>query len=176
MSEPATTSTATARTEGAPSMFAAEIFVALALLAFGALVTWDSYRTGAGWSVAGGPRAGYFPFRLGLLLIVSALAILGQTIWKRGDLKLRFIEPGQIRPVLTVALPSLAYVAGVQWLGIYVASAIFVGAFMRFVGRQPWWKCIAIGLGHVAFMYWLFEKRFFLLLPKGPLEAWLGIS
>ncbi len=171
-SEPA----ASSRTEGPPSTFVVEIVVAVTLLAFGALVAWDSYRTGSGWSASGGPRAGYFPFRLGVLLVLSALAILAQTFWQRADLRGRFIEPGQIRPVLTVALPSLAYVAGVQWLGIYVASAIFVGAFMHFVGRLAWWKCVAVAIGHVVFMYWLFEKRFFLPLPKGPLEAWLGIS
>ena len=176
MTDPGNEPVATPRTDGPPSTFLVELVVAFALFAFGVLVAWDSYRTGAGWSPSGGPRAGYFPFRLGLLLALSSAVVIGQTIWKRRDLRARFIEPGQIRPVLTVALPSLAYVFGVQWLGIYAASAIFVAAFMYFVGRLAWWKCLAVGFGHVAFMYWLFEKRFFVPLPKGPIEAWLGLS
>ena len=175
MSEPETVSTATARTEGAPSMFHAELIVALALCALGLLVAWDSYRTGSGWSPLSGPRAGYFPFRLGLLLALCSAAVAVQAVRKRGSLRLRFIEPGQIRPVLTVALPTLVYVGGVQWLGIYVASFVFVAAFMRWAGGLAWWRCVAVGVSLVLLTFWLFEKRFFLPLPKGPLEAWLGI-
>jgi putative tricarboxylic transport membrane protein len=175
MSEPETASTATARTDGAPSMFHAEFTVGLVLCGLGLLVAWDSYRTGSDWSPLSGPRAGYFPFRLGLLLAFCGVVIAAQSARKRGLLRLRFIEPGQILPVLTVALPSMVYVAGVQWLGIYVASFVFVAAFMRWVGRLAWWRCVLVGVSLVALTYWLFEKRFFLPLPKGPLEAWLGI-
>lgn len=156
-------------------MFQAEFAVALILCALGLLVTFDSYRTGSDWSPLSGPRAGYFPFRLGLLLALCGAVIAVQAVRKRGSLKLRFIERGQILPVLTVAIPSVIYVAGVQWLGIYVASFLFVAAFMRWVGRLAWWRCVLVGLALVALTYWLFEKRFFLPLPKGPLEAWLGI-
>ncbi len=156
-------------------MFLVELVVALGLCGLGLLVSWDSYRTGSGWSALSGPRAGYFPFRLGLLLTACGVAIAAQTIRKRGLLRQRFIEPGQILPVLTVAIPSLVYVAGVQWLGIYVASFVFVAAFMRWVGKLAWWKCLVVGLALVLLTFWLFEKRFYLPLPKGPLEAWLGI-
>ena len=44
-----------------------EIIVALALLAVGALVVFDSYRLGAKWG-DDGPQSGYFPFYIGLLL------------------------------------------------------------------------------------------------------------
>jgi hypothetical protein len=152
-----------------------ELVVALAICAFGLLVAWDSYRTGSGWSAMSGPRAGYFPFRLGLLLALCGAVVAVQTLRKRGSLRLRFIEPGQIGPVLTVAIPSVIYVAGIQWLGIYVASFVFVAAFMRWVGRLAWWRCLLVAVCLVVLMFWLFEKRFFLPLPKGPLEAWLGI-
>ena len=156
-------------------MFLAELVVALGLCGLGLLVAWDSYRAGSDWSALSGPRAGYFPFRLGLLLALCGAVVAIQTLHKRSLLRLRFIEPGQILPVLTVALPSVVYVAGVQWLGIYVASFVFVAAFMRWVGRLAWWRCVLVGVCLIALMFWLFEKRFFLPLPKGPLEAWLGI-
>ena len=156
-------------------MFHAEFAVAVFLFFLGLLVAWDSYRTGSGWSPLSGPRAGYFPFRLGLLLSLCSAAIAIQAVRKRGTMRLRFIERSQILPVLTVAIPSVIYVAGVQWLGIYVASFLFVAAFMRWVGKLPWWRCVLVGLSLVVLTFWLFEKRFFLPLPKGPLEAWLGI-
>ena len=175
MAEPEIASTERARTEGAPSMFLAEVVTAAVLIGIGLLVACDSYRTGSGWSPISGPRPGYFPFRLGLLLMLSGAVIVFQSIRRRGSLKLRFIEPGQIGPVLTVALPSLVYVAVVQWLGIYVASLVFVAAFMRWVGKQPWWKCVVVSILLVVLMFWLFEKKFYMPLPKGPLEDRFGI-
>ncbi len=175
MSEPESEPTKPEQTDGPPSLFVMETAVALVLVAFGALVAWDSYRLGSGWSALTGPRAGYFPFRLGLLLAFCGACVLGQAIWKRHSLTTRFIEPRQIRPVLTVALPSAVYVLAVQWLGIYVPSIVFVALFMGLVGKLRWWKCVLVGVGHVLLMFWLFEKRFMVPLPKGPIEEWFGL-
>ena len=77
--------------------------------------------------------------------------------------------------VLTVLLPTIAYVAAMQWLGFYVASILFVACFMRFAGNLPWWKCLTISTLPMALFFWIFEKRFVVPLPKGPIEAWLGL-
>ena len=52
-----------------------EIVVAVCFFAFGALVAWDSRRIGAAWA-EDGPQAGYFPFYIGLIICISAVAIL----------------------------------------------------------------------------------------------------
>ena len=59
-------------------------------------------------------------------------------------------------------------------LGIYVASALFVSAFMRFGGGYGWVKSILVGAGTGAVFFWLFEVQFLVPLPKGPLEALIG--
>ncbi len=158
-----------------PSMGTMEMIVSLALVAVGLLVAWDSYRLGAGWSETSGPRSGYFPFRLGLILIVCGAWLSGQAFWKRQVLTQRFIEPAQVRPVLTVAIPTVFFVLVTQWLGIYVASAIFVFGFMIYVGPLAWWKCLLVALVNSVLLFYLFEKRFFVLLPKGAVERWLGL-
>jgi len=58
-----------------------------------------------------------------------------------------FVEVGQLKLVLSVLVPSFIYVALIAWLGIYVASAIFVAFFMRWLGKYPWWKVAAVSLG-----------------------------
>ena len=52
---------------------AAEIAVAAAFFAIGAIVMYDSVRLGARWA-DDGPQPGYFPFYLGLLICISSAA------------------------------------------------------------------------------------------------------
>ena len=54
----------------AASMRVADLVMASLFLAFGALVMWDSRRLGSDWG-ADGPQAGYFPFYIGLILVIS---------------------------------------------------------------------------------------------------------
>ena len=42
--------------------------------------------------------------------------------------------------VLAVLVPASVYVGLIGRLGIYVASALFVAFFMRWLGKYEWWK------------------------------------
>src|SRR5689334_10345474 len=101
----------------------AEIVVAAFFLAIGAVVIWDSVRLGAKWG-SDGPEAGYFPFYIGLIQSVSALIVLVQALLSKDERG--FVERGALKLVLSVLVPSAIYVASVSWLGIYLASAIFI--------------------------------------------------
>ena len=51
----------------------AEMTVAALFFFLGALVIADSLRLGVGWQEVHGPRPGYFPFYVGLIICVSAV-------------------------------------------------------------------------------------------------------
>ena len=68
-----------------------DIVVAVILVAIGALVMWDSYRVGATWAVDG-PQSGYFPFRVGLLIVLSALATLALSLFRGGGRNAAFVH------------------------------------------------------------------------------------
>ncbi len=85
-----------------------------------------------------------------------------------------FVTAAGFGRVLSVFIPVILYVTGISYLGIYVASAIFVALFMVVIGREPVWKAAAISLTMSVLMFVTFEKWFGVPLPKGPLEAWLG--
>jgi len=59
-------------------------------------------------------------------------------------------------------------------LGLYVSSALYMAAYMRWGGRHGWAFSIALPLAFVALIFLVFERWFLVPLPKGPLEAWLG--
>jgi hypothetical protein len=151
----------------------AELCIAALFLLGGALVVYDSIRLGIGWA-DDGPRAGYFPFYVGLLICLAAAVNAARALMVRQDKP--FVEVGQLKLVLTVLVPTSVYVAVVGWSGIYVASAIFIGFFMRWLGKYAWWKVIAVSVGTTVALYFVFEIWFQVPLPKGPLENALGLG
>ena len=153
----------------------AELAMALFFLALGALVIYDSVRLGIGWA-DDGPRPGYFPFYLGLIICVSAIinALRAALVPKAKDRG--FVEVGQLRMVLTVLVPTSVYVFAVTWIGIYVSSAAFIAFFMRWLGKYAWWKAAVVSLGVVIAFYLVFEIWFKVPLPKGPIESWLRLD
>ena len=160
-----------------------EIVVALALFAVGAVVVVDSYRLGSKWG-DDGPQSGYFPFYIGLLLCISSLATLAGVAlaqWRRrgqfrgavAQHEDQFVAWSELKLVLSVLIPALAYVLGVKLIGIYVASAIYITLFMRWLGKYPWPKSLAVGVIVSASIFALFEIWFKVPLYKG---AWDPLS
>lgn len=151
------------------SMRAMEIVVALLFFAFGALFVIDSYRLGAKWG-SDGPQSGYFPFYVSLLICISCLVTLARAILNRSGESGMFVEWPQLKLVLTVLIPAAAYVLGVQYVGLYVASAIYIAVFMVWLGRYSWMKSISVGLAVNVSFFMMFEVWFQVPLFKGNLN------
>lgn len=154
-----------------------EIIVAVGFLAFGGLVVWDSRRLGSEWA-SDGPQAGYFPFYIGSIICIAAIAnlIAALNSGAKGDKV--FVYRGQLKMVLTVMIPCVIYVAlianPIYSLGIYEASAIFIGLFMRVLGKYGAAKIAAVSVGVMFAFFLMFEVWFKVPLPKGPIEALFG--
>jgi putative tricarboxylic transport membrane protein len=151
----------------------AEVVAAALFFLAGALVIYDSLRLGISWA-EDGPKAGYFPFYIGVIICVSALVNFVMAMRVAGDAT--FVEAGQLKLVLSVLVPAAIYVALISWLGIYVASILFIGFFMRWLGKYDWWKLAAVSVGNSVFFFVIFEIWFKIPLPKGPLEALFGLN
>jgi hypothetical protein len=150
-----------------------EIAVAVFMFAIGAVIMIGNYHLGAGWA-KDGPESGYFPFRIGAIICIASVAVLVQVVTSGKRRDAVFVTYSQLKPVLLVLVPTLVYVAAIQWLGIYVASAIFIAGFMRAMDKYSWLKTLAVSVGLNALLFWLFEIQFLVPLPKGPLEALFG--
>jgi len=152
-----------------------EIAAALLFLLFGAVVSWDSYRLGASWG-SDGPQAGYFPFYIGAIIIVCSLVTLVQAVLMSPTKNIPFVMRGQLKMVTLVMVPTLVYVGLIHWLGIYVASAIYIALFMWWLGKYKWTMIVPVSLGVNVAFFLMFEIWFKVPLPKGPLEAALGLN
>jgi hypothetical protein len=152
-----------------------DMLVALFFIAFGSLVAWGSWELGASWA-SDGPEAGYFPFYLGVIIIITSIAILITGMGNKKAAAKSFVTVHEITQVLKVLVPSIVYVALISFLGIYVASTIFIVFFMMWIGKYNILKAFAIGAGVNIAFFLLFEIWFHVPLPKGPLEAVLGLN
>lgn len=151
-----------------------ELAVAALLFAIGLLVVTDSLRVGIGWA-DDGPRAGYFPFYIGLLLLLSSgWVMLAQLLRWRRD-RDEFATRAQVGLVVSVLVPMLVYVALIFALGIYLASALLIGYFMFRHGKYKAKLALPVAIGVPLFFFAVFEKWFLVPLPKGPIAPLLGL-
>jgi len=150
-----------------------DLAVAAIIFALGALVAWDSHRLGSGWS-SDGPQTGYFPFYIGCLLTFAGLYVTVETLlrWKKIDTT--FVTRERLKPVLLMLFPSIAFVVLIAWLGIYVASFLYIAAFMLWQGKYGWLPALGVSAGLPIVLFLVFEKWFLVPLPKGPIEHLLG--
>jgi hypothetical protein len=152
-----------------------DVIVALLLLAISAVVLTDSLRIGIAWQSNEGPASGYFPFRIALIMAIASLInLVSAALGRTSDGSSTFVSAQAFGRVLAVLVPAIIYVALVQYIGIYVASALFIFVFMMIVGRERLLRALGVGLVVPLILFFMFEIWFLVPLPKGPLETWLG--
>jgi len=154
----------------------AEIAIAALFFTFGAIVIYDSVRLGSGWQEVHGPQPGYFPFYIGLLICIASLINAAYALRIRSEANKVFVRVGQLKMVLTVLIPTAIYAGLVTWIGIYVSSVLFIGFFMRWLGKYRWWRVVLVSVVTVVIFYLIFEKWFLVPLPKGPVESLIGLN
>ncbi len=143
--------------------------VAAILLVVGSVVIYEARRLGSGWT-SDGPGAGYFPFYIGLIVCISSLGILVQSLFGKKRDTGPFVDRLQFRRVMSVLAPAALYVFATVFLGLYVASAIYIALFMIILGKYPAWKSLAVAAVVNALFFMMFEVWFKVPLYKGTLE------
>ena len=146
-----------------------DALVAALIFVFGVVLTIEAWRLGARWT-SDGPGAGYFPFYIGLITIVASLGIFYQSVFSKSRDTGPFVSREQAGRVLSVLLPATLYVLVVMFLGLYVASAIYIAGFMIFLGKYPPVKSIVLSVIIAAVFFVMFEVWFKVPLYKGTLE------
>jgi hypothetical protein len=149
------------------SMRSVEIVTATAIFVLGSVVIYDSIRLGWRWG-ADGPQAGYFPFYIGLILCVCAVAVLARAVVEeRSQL---FVSWTALKSVMQVLAPAALFVLAIQVFGIYLAGAGYISVFMRWLGRYSIVLSALVGITVMIFFFLMFEVWFKVPLYKGWLN------
>jgi len=144
----------------------AEILTALVLLAIAGVVLSQAIRLGSGWG-EDGPRAGFFPFWLAVTLGLSSLWILVRALQAPTGEARPFFPPGARRLVATVLVPMAGAIASFEIVGFYVAAFVYLLVYIRLTGRQTWVLTLAVSILFPLVTFFVFERWFLILLPKG---------
>jgi putative tricarboxylic transport membrane protein len=150
-----------------------ELVVSGALMVLAGVVMLDSMCVGIGWAFDG-PEAGYFPFYIGLILFLASAVTFAVNLIGRNANTSNFVERSSLRLVVQVLAPTAVYAGVMYFLGIYVASAIYICFFMMWLGKYSIRKAAPVAIAIPLILFWLFEIAFLIPLPKGPLEAAFG--
>jgi putative tricarboxylic transport membrane protein len=153
------------------------LLTAAVLMLLSALVIYDALRLGIGWG-SEGPQSGFFPFWLAAMLAAIGAVLLLQALLDRSQK--RFVTWERFVPVLKVLLPLAAFIVLTDppgpgpGLGLYVAAGLYLGFYMRWVGRHHWGTVMALALVVPVLTFIIFETWFLVPMPKGPVETWFG--
>lgn len=128
----------------------------------------EAMRLSVGWT-GSGPGAGFFPFWLSVGVAVSGAVILLQSLQPaaRAAPDEKFVPAHAWKPLLVVFFPMVAVVAFINYLGIYIGGAIYLAGYTRLVGRFPWLSVALVSVLIPLALFFIFERWFLLLLPKG---------
>lgn len=160
---------ASADGRGGVSTLLMERVVALIMLMIGVVVCYQSRLLGAGWT-SDGPGAGYFPFHIGLIVSISGLGVLLQSVLGESRDDSVFADAVQLGRVASVLVPAALYVLCVQFVGIYVGSAVYIALFMIVLGKYSWIRSVIAAIVVSAAFFVMFEVWFKVPLFKGRFD------
>ncbi len=151
-------------------MVKADTIVALVILILGIIIMVDTAILGSGWGMSG-PEAGFFPFYMGLGVVVCSVFVLRRAFkaYRKetpGTGK-RLISKGGLAPILWVLVPSFGMVLLTELIGLHLATVVFLFFYMRVVGKIQWVTVILVGLLLPLATFIVFDKLFLIPMPEG---------
>jgi len=146
----------------------ADIVVALGLMLIGFLAIGDSIRIGFGWGMSG-PEAGFFPFYMGLGIVICTFFIVlrGIKIFKKEGSGKPLIMEGGLSQILWVLIPAIGMVLLTELIGLHSATVVYLAFYMGVVGKMHWGKVILLSILVPLVIYIIFDKLFLIPLPEG---------
>ena len=150
----------------------AELLMAIVMLVLSLSLMWNIYRDGLviGWIEDRGPGSGLWPFWLSFGMAICSVWTMvrwfnGNTAESRDETP--YMDPESLGLVVFSFLLLTAMIFLVQYIGTYISVALFLGAYMRFIGKHKWPQTFGMMVGSTVFIYFLFEWQLAKYLPKG---------
>ena len=138
----------------------------VALIVLAILVMIEGYKLGSGWGPSG-PRPGFFPFSVALIMALGALIALIQT-WRTDEGPAFFDGREEIEGLVKTGVPAAMAIIAIPFLGLYLTSAIYLFLFSAWHGGFRWYSSLISGLACAASLYLLLDWGFNIPMPKSP--------
>ena len=151
----------------------AERTCALVLLVLAGVIGREAILLDIGWGDIG-PKGGFFPFWLSVLLALSSLTVLVSSVAKpqTGEQK-PFVSRAQFGLFLTVLIPIALVVPFTYFVGFYITGFLYLSLYIWWTGKNRGLLVLSVSVLFPAAIYLIFEKWFLIPLPKGLIEPLL---
>lgn len=143
-----------------------QIASAVFLLLFGAMICWEARKLDMGRIVKPGP--GFFPFWLGIALVIVALALIFQ--FRRGKPEESIPGPGKghrWEKILYTLGALLLYAFFLESLGYILATFLLLFFLFRVIDTQKWGVVVFGSILSSFITYALFKLWLQVQLPVG---------
>jgi putative tricarboxylic transport membrane protein len=111
-----------------------------------------------------GPESGLFPLLAGLIIAGSGVTLLA----RRASAAPAWPTDAALGRVIGVIVGLAVMAALIPHLGFAIASGITMVVLLRTIDRGSWLTTIALTLGSVLAVIWLFGHVLGMPLPRGP--------
>ena len=111
----------------------------------------------------------WYPFWSAALMGLAAAYVGIRALTRPQPSESPFETRESVTSVLKLIIPMFAYAFSFQYLGFYLATAIYMAFFASYLGKYKWWGVLAAGVVTPMVIYLLFEVAFRLILPKSLL-------
>ena len=142
-------------------MHRADRLTAAVLLVFSLAFAAGGLKYDPYWSEEG-PGSGFLPGWLGAVMAALAMIMLLRRPRARvADAAVDWVPHGEgARRVLVLLVASVLYVAALKYVGMNLASAVYLAFVMRYFERHAWWlvalvSVLAAAANWLVFVHWL---------------------
>ena len=143
---------------------AVEFGVVICLLVLSVVLLLESIELGPGWGESG-PQPGFFPFVLTIAMILGTLGVFYANVYREPNQHPFFEVSQEVQDLLRVGIPIFVAIVLVRWLGIYVASGLYLALFMAWYGRFRWYQALAGGILLPTIMWLTLREGFNIPMP-----------
>jgi len=125
-----------------------------------------------GWTPGAGPGGGALPFWLSLAMLCGAVFVFLRELRfaRHAPGEPSWVHPDALSHLVATAVGIVIFVAMFDTLGAYVAIPVFIGVYLRIVGRHGWGLVLPMALVTPVVLFFFFEVALQTLLPKGITE------
>ncbi len=121
------------------------------------------------WGNGAQPGPGFYPFLVGVLLLVGCLGTGLEAALRPEDGEVNWPTAAAGGRVLAIALAALGYVAALRYLGHALSATLVTLVVLQVMGQRRWLSKIGLALLFGVGSYYLFGLLFGVPLPAGAL-------
>ena len=148
-----------------------QVGTAAAIILIAAVAMFDSRKvfTSLPGTSPGDVGPSWYPFWSAGLMGIAAVYVGLRAFTQPQSTESPFATRESITSVIKLIVPMFFYALSFQWLGFYMATALYMAFFAWYLGKYMWWATLAAGAITPLAVFLLFEVAFRLALPKSVL-------